>query len=894
MLTKLFRSIPKWQSPKAQKRIEALPELKPENEKDLWVLLKLAREDSEPAVRREAVKFLHDLDTISQIQKRDLEASVRDSAMQRLHDLLAGSSTPPLPLPLRLEHLSRISNPPTLIHLIRDADVMDIRLAAINQLSDEIYLDDIARNSSIARLRLAAAERISTPALLEALAEVSRQKDKNVYKAIRARLDSRSDQEKQQRELREKREALCGSMEAHARAALNPLYAAKAESLRQQWQELQGDDDAGLTERFETAFATAWKQVSEVAAAEQRAADEAQAREEMLQCVVTLETTLGEYQGQADFDLPSLSALRKTQRLRWELATQLQTAAPDLAQRHTQAGNRLNLLEALLLQWQHDSLMVEGTLARLTIAEEEEKQQSLQALHDVRRSYHDNYKGLALPALLADIPGLPVAAPAATPEKSDKSAAQAQLKSLLAAVATFVEAGNSRDAAKKLRKAQELARDQHLHDGRLAELGERVRELKSWAGFAVQPKKEALIAKMQALSAHEMDADDKADAIHALQEEWKALGVADATVEQPLWEQFKAAGDLAFEPCRRHFAAQRELRQQNLEKRIALCEQLERWKNGLPRKAEGDIVDTASMDWKQLDTFLQTARREWQGYQPSDRQKTQPVQERFNALLNALEALRRDHQQQCEAQKRELIASMAALQEQNDLRSACDRAKQLQQQWKGIGQAHPKHDHKLWQEFRAASDALFNKRDADAKSRQQAREASVHEAEALVQAYAALATQDDAKLVAEESARIEAAFRGMELPREKAAALREKFQAARQQLEAAGRERAGRAKREKQEARIQAWAALAAGDDASHAADLILDLEILLELPSPETEHEARLARQMQRLQSRGLRKGDAGEARQLLDTLLKTGVAADQQPALGQRLRAVLDKLGL
>ncbi|HEX6590749.1 MAG TPA: DUF349 domain-containing protein, partial [Moraxellaceae bacterium] len=228
------------------------------------------------------------------------------------------------------------------------------------------------------------------------------------------------------------------------------------------------------------------------------------------------------------------------------------------------------------------------------------------------------------------------------------------------------------------------------------------------------------------------------------------------------------------------------------------------------------------------------------------------------------------------------------------LRAACDRAKQLQQQWKGIGQAHPRHDHKLWQEFRTASDALFNKRDAEARSRQQAREASVHEAEALVQAYAALAAQDDAKVVAEESARIEEAFRGMELPREKTAALREKFQAARQQLESARRERAGKAKREKQEARIQAWTALPASDDTRRAGDLILDLEILLELPSPEAEQEARRARQMQRLQSRGLRKGDEGEARQLLETLLKTGVATEQQAALGQRLRAALDKLGL
>ena len=44
MLDRLFRSAPKWQSPKARQRIEALAALNPALEHDLWVLLRLARE----------------------------------------------------------------------------------------------------------------------------------------------------------------------------------------------------------------------------------------------------------------------------------------------------------------------------------------------------------------------------------------------------------------------------------------------------------------------------------------------------------------------------------------------------------------------------------------------------------------------------------------------------------------------------------------------------------------------------------------------------------------------------------------------------------------------------------------------------------------------------------
>lgn len=885
MLKQLFSRAPKWQSPKSQKRIEALAELDLAQEKDAGILLKLAREDSEPAVRRAAVALLTDVDAINQIQKRDLEAQVRDAATARLHDLLAGK-VPGLDLPQRLAQLQRITAPQTLIHLIREADAMELRIAAIARLDDEIYLDDIARNSSIAKLRLAAAERISTPSLLEALAEASKNKDKNVYKVLRARLDEQSRGQREAQLLEEKCSALCAAMEAHARSAMNPLYAAKAESLRQQWQELSGRASAAATERFETALALALAQIEELQAAELREANAAQARVELQECVDTLEATLAEYQGQDDFDLPALSALSKTQRLRWELATQLQPAPEAQARRQAAASAKLEQLAEMLLQWQQDKLMVEASLARLEQAEAEEKQALLQALNDVRRNYSQH--GFALPRLLQSIPGLAPTAPVTVQKpRTDKTEERQQLKTLLDAIAASIDAGNSRDASKKLRRAQELAREHHLHDVRLNELGERVRELKSWAGFAVQPKKEALLEKMRALITHEMEPDDKADAIHALQEEWKALGVADASVEQPLWEQFKALGDQAYEPCRAHFAAQREMREQNLKKRSELCEQLQSYADALP----------ASPDWKKHEAIIRTARQEWQRYQPSDRQKTRPLQDRFNALLKALEDKHRDVQKKNEAAKQQLVQRAQQLQELEDSRSACDQAKALQQEWKAIGAGSYKTDQRLWQEFRAASDALFAKRDGEFKARQEARDALTQQAGELIQSMQQLAVSADVKALGSEAARLEEAFQALELPRDKGDSLRRQFDAARKQFENAAREQAHQARVRAQSEKVEQWMARGAetGDGIAlqdeKAAQLLLDLEILLEIPAQPELQEARRARQMQRLQSQGLRK-QSGEQQNLLDELLQTAPLSNAAlPGFAERLRVILGK---
>lgn len=893
MLRQLFKSTPKWQSPKSQKRIEGLAELDLASEKDRGILLKLAREDSEPAVRREALRFLSDLDVITQIQKRDLEASVREAATARLQDLITGRAGSALTQEQRLAGIRRITTPSMLVYIVQEADHVDLKLAAIAQLTDEMFLDDIARHSTIARLRLAAAARITTPALLEALAHASKHSDKNVYKAIRARLDETHQQEKDARALQERRVALCEAMEHHARAAMNPLYTAKAESLRQQWQDVAGAGDAALGERFETAFALAWRQISEVAAAQQREADVAQARDEMQQAVTTLETTLAQWQGQDDFDPPALAATRKTQRLRWELAVQLQTPPDALATRYAAIDAQLARLEQMLVQWQQDSQVVEATLARLAQGEgpEEELTAHRKALQDVLALYQGF--ALPLPAVLAQLPATladAVPAPAldmnAPESKAADTGPRKQLRQRLDALAAALQAGHSRDAARLLRKAQELARDHHLQDPRLAELAARVQELQSWAGFAVQPKKEALVDRMQALVTHDMDPDDKADAIHALQEEWKALGVAEPAVEQPLWERFKAAGDAAFEPCREHFQRQRELRARNLEQREALCRQVEQYQAAL-------AADAADIDWSRHEAILRTARQEWQQHHPSDRQGTRPLLDRFNATLEALEQRLRAMQEQRAARKREIILRCRELGEADDVRGACDEAKRLQQEWKGIGAAQARVDRKLWQDFRAACDAVFARREAELKSRQATRSAALARAGELLAAYESLDAADPA---APASAReLEDAFAALDLPREQALSLRQRMQGARGRLEQARREAAADARRHRQERLVSNWEETAAAENAGDdkTGQLLLDLEILLELPSPPAQLDARRARQMQRLQERGLRRSEQ-EAGSLITRLLETPPARDDQLAeKAERLRQVLRKAG-
>lgn len=925
MLSKLFRSTPKWQNIKSQKRIEAIQELRPELESDIEILTRLAKEDSEPAVRREAVGKLHDFDILSQIQKRDLEAVVRDAAGARLHALMAGKSPFSPSVEERLQRLERINAPQVLVALIREAEPMEIRLAAVAALNDDMYLQDIAMHSQVARLRQAAAERITTPALLEELLEASRQKDKTVYRIAKGRLDEQHAVLKAERERESRAVALCESMEAHARGALNPLYSAKTESLRQQWAEL-GIADPVLVERFATAHGLACRQVADVIAAEQRAADEAQARQELQGAIETLEATAREYQGQDDFDLPALAAVRKTQRLRWELASGLHPVADAMAARYHQALASLDTLETQLVRWQEDKPTVEALL--------DSHKAGLPVQGDVVASLMAAYRasGLPLPRLLSSLAESTCVSAApegviASGNKTDNRELKGELLRQLDDIESSIKAGNSREASRRWKHAIDFAKQHHLHHQRLQLVGEQVRELKSWAGFAVVPKKEALLASMQTLAGLDIDPEDKADRIKALQDEWKSLGVADPATEQPLWEQFKVASDAAFEPCRQHFAAQREMRATNLEKRIGLCQQLEQYASSLP----------ANIDWKNHDAIIRTARHEWQSYTPVDRQPGRPAQERFDAVIRQLESVRDAHWEQVASGKQALVNKAILLMEEPDLRLACDQAKALQLEWKTLGSGSPRSDSKQWKAFRAASDAIFGRREEEFRARKEAKEGMLQRAETLTVEMEALAGKLDAASRADVT-RMESAFRELELGRE-SQALRERFQKARHAVVHAMDEKirlqAARAARSAidawisvcaveqafmqqglplppelstlpspwkapLQARLTAASAEAVADwnaiideNSQRVLDALMDLEIALDIPSPVTRESERRARQLALLQQSGLRGGHTGDNEKKLQQLLATGpVNAAIVRETASRLEAIAARL--
>ncbi len=282
-------------------------------------------------------------------------------------------------------------------------------------------------------------------------------------------------------------------------------------------------------------------------------------------------------------------------------------------------------------------------------------------------------------------------------------------------------AGLRRAIAEKLAAWETFVLPAHL-TRQLLELDDKLNELKQWKDYAVAPKRIELIADMESLIGAEEDPKVLAERIKALQQEWRTIskGIVGDTPDD--WERFHQAAQAAYEPCRVHFAAQAQLRRDNLRQRQAMLERLATFEAAQNPEA---------LDGRLLANVLREAAQEWRGYFPVDREPNRPIQKEFERSLARLQALLDGWYQRNAEAKQALIAGARQLLAQADSREAIEAVKRLQVQWKNTGMARRDQDQSLWSEFRELCDVIFKKRQQAYDEYQAGLEANKRQAVAL-------------------------------------------------------------------------------------------------------------------------------------------------------------------
>lgn len=675
---------PRWQHNDAAVRERAINEMAADNEAERTILTTLLKGDSSPSVRAAAASRMNDMNLLDQIIQRDSDSGVRLAAAQQIEKLLAGTADHSPSLENRLRMVALTDNIQVLGAVARDGKEVNIRLAAISRLNCPQTLTTLAIEGRDPESRIAAAEKIHSDIELRRLSREGR--DKKVLRLARDRLKTLQQKEQQHEQAQTRATELLDHLRAHATRAVDGLYIARFQQLASSWQEVLDSTSAEQQQLGSELLQRCQAVIDELHAAEAQAKAEQSAQQEQSAAVSTLQETLTALEQEEVWQAASsLQALLNSQQRRWQAASEVIAASTELQKRYSALEDRWQRLIAGLAQ------LGEETAVAINWPSDLPKPPALrQADTTVAEPQGDDE---------------PTAAP------DDKKPTQA-FDRLLGTLQSALRQRQLKFANRLWHRVESEA--EHATGGqraRMEKLKSQLDELRDWHAFAADPKKQQLCEDMEKLSHTDMEPQEKADAIQILHDQWRALMSADQQSDQALWDRFREASDLAWAPCRAHFAELDKVRQHNLEKRIGLCDQLEQYLNNLD--TEGDH------NWGAVAEIRRTAPQEWKSYQPVRFTDARDASKRFSELLKKLDELldsvANQHREALEA----LIARAETLASSEDARAATEECKGLQKQWQATGWVPANIQRKLYKRFRGLADDIFARRHQEQQAHQQ-------------------------------------------------------------------------------------------------------------------------------------------------------------------------------
>ena len=221
--------------------------------------------------------------------------------------------------------------------------------------------------------------------------------------------------------------------------------------------------------------------------------------------------------------------------------------------------------------------------------------------------------------------------------------------------------------------------------------------------------KERLIELAEKLADEEdvIAAFNKLQGLHA---EYKEIGPVAKELRDQIWERFKAASTVINKRHQEHFESIKAREEENLQKKTALCEQVEDIKL--------DELTTFAQ-WEEKTKEVIALQAEWKTIGFASHKQNNVIFDRFRAACDRFFTAKaefykgiKDEQNENLEAKRKLVEEAEALQDSTEWRRTADRLIELQKQWKAIGTVPRKYSEQLWKRFTAACDKFFEARQA--------------------------------------------------------------------------------------------------------------------------------------------------------------------------------------
>jgi hypothetical protein len=189
--------------------------------------------------------------------------------------------------------------------------------------------------------------------------------------------------------------------------------------------------------------------------------------------------------------------------------------------------------------------------------------------------------------------------------------------------------------------------------------------------------------------------------IEDIQKEWRTIGFASKKENQKIYDRFRAACDNFFTKKRLFYSEFKDQMQENMDKKIALCEQAEALKD--------------SKEWKETSEKFMELQKQWKEIGPVSRKKSEQIWKRFRAACDEF-FNNRDKEGGSQgsqyaanlAAKRALLEEVQAFELGEDREENFTALKEFQNRWNAIGFVPFKEKAKLQSAFKKALDEKFD------------------------------------------------------------------------------------------------------------------------------------------------------------------------------------------
>ena len=217
-------------------------------------------------------------------------------------------------------------------------------------------------------------------------------------------------------------------------------------------------------------------------------------------------------------------------------------------------------------------------------------------------------------------------------------------------------------------------------------------------------QKEALCAEIENINLDELKTfaqwDDMTKKIIELQTQWRTIGYAPQKMNTSIFERFRKACDKFFEQKSNFYHSLKENLSQNMAKKKALVEKAEALTNSTDWRATADAMIQMQKEWKEIGAVPRKAAESlWNRFIAA-------CDHFFEEKQKAESEIQGEQKANLE-KKTAIVEALKALVAEGEAKDVMGKVKELQKQWNAVGHVPFRDKDKLYQQYRAVVDELF-------------------------------------------------------------------------------------------------------------------------------------------------------------------------------------------